>query len=124
MEGLDIINKIISKKEEEFNLIISNKDHLNEKDLEKIEKIISEDNTHPRFVLEYLKLISKFKKDELYEKLEKYKFFLSKKIINENFGEYFTKSKSSSDIFDMLYDIIEKFSPNISINDKISFFYH
>ena len=109
MEEIDIINKVKSKKKEEFNLIISNKKHLNEKDLEKIEKIISEDNTHPRFVLEYLKLISKFKKDELYEKLEKYKFFLSKKAINENFGEYFTKSKSSSDIFDMLYNKIENF---------------
>lgn len=78
MEGIDIINKVKSKKKEEFNLIISNKNHLNEKDLEKIEKIISEDNIHPRFVLEYLKLISKFKKDELYGKLEKYKFFYQK----------------------------------------------
>ena len=76
---MDIINKVKSKIEEEFNLIISNKDHPNEKDLEKIEKIISEDNSHPRFVLEYLKLTSKFKKDELYEKLEKYKFFCQKK---------------------------------------------
>lgn len=63
MEGIHIIKK----EEEKYNYIINNKEQLNEKDLDNIEKIISEDNTHPKFVLEYLKLIFKFKKVELYQ---------------------------------------------------------
>ena len=119
---MDIILQEKSKKEKEFNSIMENKRQFNEKDLENIEKLISEDNTQQEFVLEYLKLFSKFKNVELNQKLEQFKFFLSKKIKKENFGNYFKETNSSSDIFKILYEKIKKFSPEISINDKICFY--
>lgn len=119
---MDIILQVKSKKEKEFNSIMENKRNFNEKDLENMEKLISEDNTQQKFVLEYLKLFSKFKNAELNRKLEQFEFFLSKKIKKENFDDYFKGTNFACDIFKILYDKIEGFSPDISINDKICFY--
>ena len=76
---MDIILQVKSKKEKEFNSIMENKRNFNEKDLENMEKLISEDNTQQKFVLEYLKLFSKFKNAELNRKLEQFEFFYLKR---------------------------------------------
>ena len=101
---------------------MENKNNFNEKDLENMEKLISKDNTQTEYVFEYLKLFSKFKNAELNRKLEQFEFFLSKDIKTKFFKNYFKGTNFSCDIFKILYGKIEKFSPEISINDKICFY--
>ena len=60
-----------------------------------MEKIIKKDNTHPNFILAYLRCVLKLKNDKFLNEIEKYKFFLSKEIINREFGKYYLKEISS-----------------------------
>ena len=58
-----IIKNIEEKSEEEYKKIINeeDEDQLNEKDLEKLEKLIKEENTEQKYILTYIKLISKLR---------------------------------------------------------------
>jgi len=115
------INEIKNQYRQICDIIIK-KEFLDMKDLNVIEEIISKDNTEPEFVLTYLKLVQKFKKEEFLNQIEKYKYYLSKEIISKEFSKFYEKKLSSSDLFTMLWKKIINY-PNLkTFNEKMSFY--
>ena len=108
---MDKINEIKNEYKKICDDILKREDNLTKKDLEIVENFILKDNIEPKFILAYLKLIQKFKeKEEFLIQIEKYKYFLSKEIIDREFYIYKIQKISSSEIFRMLIKIIIKFS--------------
>jgi hypothetical protein len=107
--------------QKECSAILS-KETLDEIDLQAMAKIFSKDNTHPNFVLAYLKCVLKVNNDKFLEQIEKYKFFLSKEIINNEFGKYYFKKISALDLFNDMIDKISLFSPSMTYDKKMIFY--
>jgi hypothetical protein len=112
----------IKKRFQESCSIILSKENLDEKDLQTVEKIIKKDNTHPNFILAYLRCVLKLKNDKFLNEIEKYKFFLSKEIINREFGKYYLKEISSLDLFNDMINKISHFSDLMSYDEKMIFY--
>ena len=87
-----------------------------------MEKINTKDNTHPNFFLAYLRCVLKLKNDKFLNEIEKYKFFLSKEIINREFGKYYLKEISSLDLFNDMINKISHFSDLMSYDEKMIFY--
>lgn len=119
-----IMNKINEIKNQYRQICdkITKKEFLDKKDLNVIENIISKDNTEPEIVLTYLKLVQKFKSEQFLNQIEKYKYFISKEIINKGFSTNYEKKLSSSDLFTMLYKKIINYSDSMTFNEKMSFY--
>ena len=94
---------------------------LNEMDLKTIEKIIARDNTEPKFIITYLELVRKFKKEEFMKEVEKYQFFLSHQVI-QNLGKFYKKELSAFDLFIMLCNNIMNFNDSMSSSEKQCFY--
>ena len=71
--------------------IIKIEEKPDENDLNLIKSIISRDNTDPKFVLIYLQIMRKFKKEKFLDEIEKYRYFLPKEIINTEFDKFYKK---------------------------------
>ena len=119
---MDKINEIKNQYRQTCDDILQKKDSFEKKDLDTVENIILNDNTEPKVVLCYLKLIQKFRnKDFLYE-IEKYKYFLSKEVINKEFSKLYQKNMSSSNMFHELFQKILNYSDSMNSIDKIHFY--
>ena len=102
--------------------IIKNEENSNENDLRLIKNIISRDNTDPIFVLIYLKMVRKLDNENFLGEIEKYKYFLSKEIINNEFGKFYKKDLSSWELFKWLCDKIMDFDNSMTSTEKMCFF--
>jgi hypothetical protein len=119
---MDKINEIKNQYRQTCDDILQKKDSFEKKDLDTVESIILNDNTEPKVVLCYLILIQKFRnKDFLYE-IEKYKYFLSKEVINKEFSKLYQKNMSSSNMFHELFQKILNYSDSMNSIDKIHFY--
>ena len=112
----------IKKKFNEESSSILSKETLDEKDLKVMEAIISKDNTHPNFVLAFLRCVLKLNNDKFINEVEKYKFFLPKEIINREFGKYYLKNISALDLFNDMINKISNFSDLMSYDEKMIFY--
>ena len=105
----------------EFKEIL--KKESNEKNIFKsIEKIISKDNTNINIILKYLILKSKYDKNNFVFYLDKYSYFLPKKVLKSYFSEYNIKKISSFEMFELLYEKIEHYYKDMDINYRINFY--
>jgi len=119
---MDKINEIKNSYRQTCDKIFQKENTLEIKDLESIENILMNDNTEPKIVLCYLKLIQKFRKEDFLNQIEKYEYFLSKEVINKEFPTLFKKEISSSDMFYQLFQEILNFSDSMTLADKICFY--
>ena len=103
---MEEIKKIQKQIEEKY----INKKDINENDLKDIEDILTQDNTNPKIIFSFLKLILKFKNETLKEQLKKFEFYINKDDFNKEFGKYHTKIYSSSEKFQLMINQIMKFS--------------
>jgi len=115
---MDKINDIKDNNRQICENILQKKDNFMKEELCFVENIIKKDNTDPIIILTYLKLLRKFKKEELLENIKKYEFFLPKETINKEFSETYIKMSSSSELFYMLYSKISSFSYTIGLVEK------
>lgn len=119
---IEIINKTRNNNIQACQEIFQkgNKQEIN--DLKTVEKIISRDNAHPMIVKTYLTLLNKFNKKEFSEKIDEYKYFLTREdLINEFPGT--EKGKlSSSEMFYNFYEKITNYSYQKNPNDNVPFF--
>jgi len=116
------INEIKNQYRQTCDEILKKKDSFERKDLETVENIILNDNTEPKIVLCYLKLIQKFRSSKLPDEIEKYKYFLSKEVINEEFSKIYQKKLSSSNLFHELFQLILNYSNKMNLIEKIHFY--
>lgn len=119
---MDKIYQIKTDLNKECEEICKKGEHeLNEMDLKTIKTIIARDNTEPKFIITYLELLRKFKKEEFMKEVEKYQFFLSHQVI-QNLGKFYKKELSAFDLFIMLCNNIMNFNDSMTSMEKKCFY--
>ena len=103
--------------------IIKKEEKPDENDLNLIKSIISRDNTDPKFVLIYLQIMRKFKKEKFLDEIEKYRYFLPKEIINKEFDKFYQKKLSSWELYKRLCDRIMDFNNSIASTEKMNYYF-
>ena len=114
--------KIKNKFKQDSKNIIEKKDEADENDLKLIKKIILRDNTEPNFILAYLEMVRRFNNEEFMKEIKKYQYFLTKEEIFNNFGKFYKKEISVSDLFFNICEKIMKFNNSYSSKEKILFY--
>ena len=116
------INEIKRNNIKDCQNILGKSDKQTIDDLNTVDKIMLKDNTEPVIIITYLKLLQKFNNKKFLEKIKKYEYFLSKELFNNEFSKVYKKEISSSELFQIVFDKIIKFSDKQNYSENMTFY--